>query len=92
MDNKTKAQMFFNAELIIGTYGAGLSNIFLTGPKCCVLELSSEDSIRTHFMLLAKASGSNFDYLLGSHMDSDENFTVDPEPLEQKILSALSNG
>ncbi len=92
MTNEEKAQLFYNAEIVIGTFGAGMTNIFLTDPGTFVLEIFSSDFINCHYMLSAKSSNLNYTYLIGSEMkNSSKDFVLDIGEFKEKVDSILKH-
>jgi hypothetical protein len=75
LDYKAQIQLFYDAEAIVSSHGAGLTNI-LFAEKCRVLEFHPAKIMKAHYMLLSK--GLEFDYtpIIGSNGDNLECYTV----------------
>ncbi|WP_299984566.1 glycosyltransferase family 61 protein [uncultured Pontibacter sp.] len=82
LDYKDQIQLFYDAEAVVSSHGAGLTNI-LFAEKCHVLEFHPAKIMKAHYMLLSK--GLNFDYtaIVGSEGDEMECYTVPLSEVEK---------
>jgi len=74
-------ELFYDADIIVGAHGAGLSNIIFSPAGCNVLEIRfSEDKL--HYLTLAKSVGLHYEYIdaEGGH---HSNTTVNPNHIIQ---------
>ncbi|GAB3197271.1 capsular polysaccharide biosynthesis protein [Pontibacter aydingkolensis] len=76
-----QVQLFFDAELVVAPHGAGLTNL-LFSERCKVLELHPANLIKTHYFLLCKGLGFEYDAVIGTVGDRLENYTVDVREVE----------
>lgn len=84
LDLDEQLALFAEAELVVGAFGAGLTNIIFAPTNARVVELSHEAAIHPMFALVAAHLGQSYAQLLGtpaglggrSPMHAD--FTVDP--------------
>lgn len=84
MDYKQQIQLFYDAEAVVSSHGAGLTNI-LFAEKCQVLEFHPAKIMKAHYMLLSKGLGFNYTPVIGSNGDDNEDYTV-PLPEVEKWL------
>ncbi|MDB5261407.1 MAG: glycosyltransferase family 61 protein [Adhaeribacter sp.] len=85
-----QVRLFYNARLVVGAHGAGLTNI-LFGRDLQVVELHPADMVRSHYFMICKALGFNYHYLIGSAGNSKQDFYIEPEKLKQFLTSLLEN-
>jgi hypothetical protein len=78
LDFFAQAQLFFNAEAVIATHGAGMSNLVFGHSTLRVLELNQqmygEDHLRPWFYLLAASRNQTYFYLDGTRGEIAEPF------------------
>lgn len=75
-------ELFYDAEFVIGSHGAGLSNLVFSR-KVTVLELFPTEYILPHYYYLSKSTNSNYAYWCGKETNRDANFYVNiPEIIE----------
>ncbi|GGG07547.1 glycosyltransferase family 61 protein [Pontibacter amylolyticus] len=75
LDYRSQIQLFYDAEAVVSSHGAGLTNI-LFAEKCHVLEFHPAKIMKAHYMLLSKGLGFNYTPIIGSHGDDRECYTV----------------
>ncbi|MDO6389286.1 glycosyltransferase family 61 protein [Pontibacter sp. BT731] len=75
LDYKSQIQLFYDAEAVVSSHGAGLTNI-LFAEKCHVLEFHPAKIMKAHYMLLSKGLGFEYTPIVGSHGDESESYTV----------------
>lgn len=90
MDYRQQIQVFYDAEAVVSSHGAGLTNI-LFAEKCNVLEFHPANIMKAHYMLLCK--GLDFEYtpIIGSKGDKYEDFIVPLEEVENWLQSRYSS-
>ncbi|WP_242918161.1 glycosyltransferase family 61 protein [Pontibacter liquoris] len=76
-----QVQLFFEAEVVIGPHGAGMTNV-LFAAQCQVLEFHPANLIKTHYFLLCKGLDFPYSAIIGSAGDVQENYTVDVREVE----------
>lgn len=72
-------ELFYDAEFVIGSHGAGLSNLMYS-QRIKVIELFPTQYVLTHYYYLCKSLGHSYRYWCGSMMkqsDRNRNFKVD---------------
>ncbi len=75
-------ELFYDADFVIGTHGAGLSNLVFSR-KARVLELFPTGYILPHYYYLSKSTNNNYAYWCGKETSRDANFYVNvPEIIE----------
>lgn len=72
------------AERVVGSHGAGLTNLLYTS-NCSVLEIFHSDEILGHYKGLCKALGLNYDYLSLSGKHKDETVLLPVERIKDWI-------
>ncbi|NEM98990.1 glycosyltransferase family 61 protein [Pontibacter burrus] len=77
-----QVQLFYDTESVIAPHGAGLTNL-LFSKHSKVLELHPSNVIKPHYFLLSKGLGFDYDAIIGSAGDMNENFTVDVAQVKQ---------
>jgi hypothetical protein len=85
-----QVQLFYNAQVVVGAHGAGLTNI-LFGRNLQVIELHPADMVRSHYFMICKASNFDYHYLLGSAGNAKQDFSIDPNALQQLLAQVLRN-
>ena len=88
-----QAKLFNEASHIIGIHGAGLTNlIFCEAENTKVLEIAPSVLLHTHYYWLCLTMGMNYDIVVGEATRGVyDDFEVDVNLLEKKILQLLSN-
>ncbi len=75
-------ELFYDADFVIGTHGAGLSNLVFSR-QVRVLDLFPTESILPHYYYLSKSTNNNYAYWCGKETNRDANFYVNtPEIIE----------
>lgn len=88
MDYKDQIQLFYDAEAVVSSHGAGLTNI-LFAESCKVLEFHPANIMKAHYMLLSKGLGFDYTPIIGSGGDDNEAYTVPLEEVENWLSSKL---
>lgn len=81
-----KIELFYDAEIVVGTHGSGLSHIVFSD-HVKVLEFQIMGKMQTYFYYLCKALDHNYQYWSAGKSNTRENFSVDVS----KILQLLDN-
>ena len=79
-----QAELFYEADIIIGPHGSGFINLMFSTPKTKVLELHHPHYIQygqLHFHLYADAHNNPYRFIIG---------TMTGDPLKQDILIDLN--
>lgn len=93
-----QVQLFSQASAVVGTHGAGLSNLVFAPPECRVLEMLAPTCLRWMFFYLASAMRQEYWYLIGRravpasplHQDSGfDNLYVAPDDFERSLSAML---
>jgi|TARA_Y100000310_G_scaffold315927_1_gene367081 capsular polysaccharide biosynthesis protein len=79
--------LYKNASIVIGTHGAGLSNVLFSPQGSMVVELFPNNLIKPHYFFLSKSLQLNYHYFLGTALSKSGNksFSIDVD----KFLSFL---
>lgn len=80
-----QVQLFYQAEVVVGAHGAGLTNI-LFSESCTLVELHPDTQVKSHYFMLCRALDFSYYYLVGSQPDAHWDFVV-----EEYAFSALMN-
>ncbi|MGL4619669.1 MAG: glycosyltransferase family 61 protein, partial [Chroococcidiopsis sp.] len=78
--------LFSDSEYVIGSHGAGLSNIIFA-EEIDVLEIFPTKEILPHFYFLAKSLEHNYQYWCGQATSKNSNFVVNVSDIEKIIAS-----
>lgn len=81
--------LFYDAEFVIGTHGAGLTNIMFS-EQIKVLELHPMQSILPHYYYLSKSCGHSYLYWCAQEENKNANFEVNTIEIEKIIKANLS--
>lgn len=87
--------LFADAAIIVGTFGAGLTNIIAAPAGTPIIELTHPGAARTMFSILAGLLELPFHRLIGHAIPSSDrlplhhDFRIDPEELEQVLRRVL---
>lgn len=79
---RDQVALFYDAEIVVGVHGAGLTNI-LFGQQLTLVELHPEDMVRSHYFMICKALNFPYHYLIGDKATSRQDFGVDIAALEE---------
>lgn len=85
-------ELFYDAEFVIGSHGAGLTNIMYSS-EIKVLELFPTQYVLTHYYYLSKSLGHQYRYWCGSMMkvsQRNKNFKVEVDEVLD-IVKELDN-
>lgn len=85
MPLKEQAQLFAQAEMIVGAHGAGLTNILFAPKGARVVELFPADKVKNTYFLLAKSLGQSYRGVIGSAGNSREWFSIAARQVEQAL-------
>ncbi|MEL7354087.1 MAG: glycosyltransferase family 61 protein [Cyanobacteria bacterium J06560_5] len=82
MKIEEQIELFYDAESVVGTHGAGLSNLIFS-KNVQVLELFPAPFVVPHYYYLSKSMNHQYNYWCGKRKYRNDNFTVDiPQILE----------
>ena len=82
--------LFFNARLVVGPHGAGLTNILFCQPGAAVIELVPSPDARNMFWLIANKAELRFSFLRCGSTGFDSDLMVDVAALETLIARAVA--
>lgn len=90
LDYKSQIQLFYDAEAVVSSHGAGLTNM-LFSKKCRVLEFHPAKIMKAHYMLLSKGLGFEYTPIIGSQGDDTESYTVPLPEVKQWLQANFSS-
>jgi hypothetical protein len=85
-----QVKLFYNAAVIVGAHGAGLTNV-LFGQQLTLVELHPENLVRSHYFMICKALNFPYHYLLGNESDACQDFEVDIAALTDILNRVIPN-
>lgn len=85
---KNQIKLFNSAEIIISSFGSGLSNLIFSD-NCKVLELFPPYEVKSHFFMLSKALGLDYYYLKGYKQYNNNNFKIDLLEFEEIVKEMI---
>ena len=88
MTVKEQAAAFYQAELVVGMHGAGLSNIVFCRPDTAVIELFAGDSVAHYYNVLAAKRRLKYYYAVLPAVDNI-NLYLEPETIVKLIRRVL---
>lgn len=74
-------ELFYDAEIVLGTHGAGLTNIIFS-ENIKLVELFPCQTVIPHYYYLSKSMGHDYQYWCGSETSRNSNFFVDVAQLK----------
>ena len=86
---REQVALFYNAAIVVGVHGAGLTNI-LFGDQVTLVELHPKDLVRSHYFMICKALNFSYQYLIGDTANARQDFGVDMAALEE-ILDLVTS-
>lgn len=85
---REQVELFFDAEIIVGAHGAGLTNM-LFSQACHVVELFPCPYVVPHYYYLAKAMGLGYSYWCGREPFHHDDFEADVPAVTAAIITVL---
>ena len=76
MSIEEQIELFYDAKFVMGTHGAGLSNLIFSS-NIQVLELFPMKEISPYYYYLSKVVENNYNYWCGNANSFNANFYVD---------------
>ena len=74
-------KLFSQAKIIIGSHGAGLTNIIFSGPEAVLIEIIPNDTVNHCFWLLSNTSGNKYSYLVSDFINTERDIFISPNKL-----------
>ena len=84
-------RLFHDAEAVVGTHGAGLTNL-LFATDALVVEIFPTFSVFPHFLLMAASLDHQYRYVPGTSTDNSEkqeDFETDVRAVEREVVDGL---
>jgi hypothetical protein len=88
---REQVRLFASAEAVIGTHGAGLTNLLFCRPGAAVIELGSSDNLPPLFVGLSKQMGLAHRFVAGGPRGLYGAFSVAPERLVAAVHEACGD-
>jgi capsular polysaccharide biosynthesis protein len=85
-----QVELFYDAEIVVGTHGAGLTNL-LFADRARVIEIFPTSRVFPHYALLAASLGLSYRYVLGSHASRGRNHSVDEQAVEALLMEGTGS-
>jgi hypothetical protein len=86
---RDQVALFYDAEVVVGVHGAGLTNI-LFGTHLTLVELHPQDLVRSHYFMLCKALDFPYQYLIGDKANARQDFQVDIPGLREILNQVIT--
>jgi hypothetical protein len=87
MQPDKQAELFFNADTVIAPHGAGLSNL-LFADSVKVFELHPSRTVATHFFMLSKRMGHEYNFICHDAENADSDFYADIDQIIKQMCEA----
>lgn len=84
MSMAEKIELFYDAEYVIGAYGAGMANLVFS-EETKVVELFPTDFVAPNYYFLSKSLGHHYLYCCGKEHDINKNFEVDISAIQKAL-------
>ena len=78
--------LFYDAEMVVGAHGAGLSNMIFSD-SIDVFELHASPIIVPHYYCLSLSCGHRYHWWHGDRLHFDDNFRVDVDAVVRQLVS-----
>lgn len=78
-------ELFYDAEYVIGSHGAGLSNLIYSA-NAKVVELFPTHYVIPHYYYLSKSLNHTYRYWCGKAKEREANFTVDVKKIIEHVV------
>lgn len=86
---RDQVALFYNAEVVVGVHGAGLTNV-LFGEHLALLEFHPEELVRSHYFMICKALSFPYHYLVGDKANARQDFRVDIPSIRELISRIIT--
>jgi glycosyl transferase family 61 len=85
-------ELLAQVKNIIGIHGAGLTNLlFADIPSVRCLEILPQGYVNPHYYWLLQITGAQrYDAIVGSELDANTNFAIDPRAFERQVELLLA--
>jgi capsular polysaccharide biosynthesis protein len=84
-----QAQVFLNADIIVGAHGSAFVNMIYCRPSCKIIELFGPGYISGHDYSLASVCGLDWEYIEGESVEGEPAFASDFYVDYYRLLSRL---
>jgi capsular polysaccharide biosynthesis protein len=85
---REQLEAFASAAVVVGTHGAGLSNLVACQPGATLVELLPGEGAFNHYFLMASLLGLRHGHLLGTRPDpASDDFSINPDQLLALLAS-----
>ena len=88
-NHEEQVRRFGEAEIIVATHGAGLTNLLFARPGATVLELFPENCVKSGYLWLATRMGLNYRGLLGEPGQSKHAYSITPQRFTAGLQDAM---
>jgi len=90
MSFEDQVRTFARSDVVVGTHGAGLTNILFSPQSLKLLEIFPEDKLRNTYHLLSRSQGQAYRYVFAGRTGARERFHVPAGALEQELRTLLN--
>jgi capsular polysaccharide biosynthesis protein len=78
-------ETLYDADVVVGTHGAGLSNILFSPAGLRVIEIFPTPYVVPHYFFLSKALGHDYTYQCGDDLLNGRTYEVNVEELGRSL-------
>ena len=84
-----QAQLFSQAEIIIGPHGAGMNNVTFANPQATLIELFSPNHIGTRFHKISDSLNVRYGYIMGVAVGESRHsdYYISPDKVKELVMS-----
>lgn len=86
-----QVRLFADSSVVVGTHGAGLTNILFAPSTLRLLEIFPSDKLRNTYFLQSRSQGLTYRYLIAGSSGYREGFSVDPLALARAVEQLLTS-
>lgn len=85
LSHEEQVKLFSSATTVIGTHGAGLTNILFTQPQCHLIEIFPQDYVQSAYAWLSHTRRGRYTPVLGKKSGAHQHFSLSQEAMQQLV-------